>query len=47
MELFGPIKTMPSCKKLNFDAITKNVELIAVPEKSALTVASALFSTWL
>jgi hypothetical protein len=48
--LFGPLKTMPSGKKFILcitDAFLKYAELVAIPDKSASTVASALFSRWL
>ena len=47
MDLFGPLKTSGSGKKHFLcitDAFTKYVELVAIPDKSAL---SALFSRWL
>jgi hypothetical protein len=50
MDLFGPLKTSGSGKKYIMcitDAFSKYVELVAIPDKSATTVASALFSRWL
>ena len=50
MDLFGPLKTSQSGKKYIMvvtDAFTKYVELIAIPDKQAETVATALFSKWL
>ena len=50
MDLFGPRKTMPSGKKFILcvtDAFSKYAEMVAIPDKSAPTVASALFSRWL
>jgi hypothetical protein len=50
MDLFGPLKTMPSGKKFILcvtDAFSKYAELMAIPDKSAATLASALFSRWL
>ena len=47
MDLFGPLKTMPSGKKFILcvtDAFSKYAELVAIPDKSASTVGSALFS---
>ena len=46
MDLFGPLKTSQSGKKYIMvvtDAFTKYVELIAIPDKQAETIASALF----
>jgi hypothetical protein len=50
MDLFGPLKTMPSRKQFILyiiDAFSKYAELVAIPDKNAPTVASALFSRWL
>jgi hypothetical protein len=50
MDLFGPLKTLPSQKKFILcitDAFSKYVELVAIQDKSAPTVASALYSRWL
>jgi len=50
MDLFGPLKTSGSGKKYIMcitDAFSKYVELVAIPDKTATTVASALFSRWL
>jgi hypothetical protein len=47
---FGPLKTMPSGKKFILcvtDAFSKYAELVAIPNKSAATLVSALFSRWL
>jgi hypothetical protein len=46
-DLFGPLKTMPPGKKFILwikDAFSKYAELVTIPNKSAPTVASALFS---
>ena len=50
MDLFGPLKTTSSGKKYILcvtDAFSKYAELVAIQDKSAPTVASALFSRWL
>ncbi len=50
MDLFGPLKTSGSSKKYMTcftDAFSKFVELVAIPDKSATTVALAIFSRWL
>ncbi len=50
MDLFGPLKTLGSGKQYIMcitDAFSKYVELVAIPDKTATTVASALFSRWL
>jgi hypothetical protein len=50
MDLFGPLKTMPSSKKFILcvtDALSKYVELVVIPEKSASTLGYTLFSRWL
>ena len=50
MDLFGPLKTTSSGKKYILcitDAFSKYAELVAIPDKEATTVASALFSRWL
>ena len=49
-DLFGPLKTTDSSKKYILamtDACTKYVELVALPDKEALTVTSAIFSRWI
>jgi transposase InsO family protein len=49
MDLFGPLKTMPSGKKSILcitDAFSKYAELVEIPYKIAQTVASTLFSRW-
>jgi hypothetical protein len=46
MDLFGPLKTTSSGKKFILcvtDAFSKYAELVAIPDKNATTVASALF----
>jgi hypothetical protein len=48
-DLFGPLKTSDSGKKLILcitDALTKNVELVPLPNKEANTVAYAIFDKW-
>ena len=50
MDLFGPLKTSGSGKKYIMcvtDAFSKYVELVALPNKEAETVAASLFSKWL
>jgi hypothetical protein len=50
MDPFGPLKTSGSNKKYIMcitDAFSKYVELVAIPDKTATMVASALFSRWL
>ena len=50
MDLFRPLKTSQSGKKyilVVIDAFTKYVQLIAIPDKHAETVATALFTRWL
>ena len=50
MDLFGPLKTSGSGKKYIMcitDAFSKLAELVALPNKEAPTVASALFSRWI
>ena len=50
MDLFGPLKTSSSGKKYILcitDAFSKYAELVAIADKSAPTVASAIFSRWL
>jgi hypothetical protein len=47
MYLFGPLKDTSSGKKFILyvtDAFSKYAELVAIPDKSATTLASALFS---
>jgi hypothetical protein len=49
-DLFGPLKMSGSGKKYIMsitDAFSKYVELVAIPDKTPTTVASALFSRWL
>jgi hypothetical protein len=49
-DLFGPLRTSGSQKKYIMvitDAFTKYVELIALPNKEAETVATALFNRWI
>jgi hypothetical protein len=49
-DLFGPLKTTDSSKKYILamtDACTKYVELVALPDKEALTVTTAIFSKWI
>jgi hypothetical protein len=50
MDLFGPLETMQSGKKFILCityTFSKYKELVAVPNKTTPTVASALFSRWL
>ena len=49
-DLFGPLKTSGSGKKYILcltDAMTKYVELVALPDKEAQTVAEATFNRWI
>lgn len=49
-DLFGPLKTSGSGKKYILcitDAFTKYVELVALPDKEAETVAQGLFNRWI
>ena len=49
-DLFGPLKTSENSKKYILcmtDAFTKYVELVALPDKEALTITSAIFSKWI
>jgi len=49
-DLFGPLKTSGSGKKHILcitDAMTKYVELVAIPDKEAQTVAEAIFNRWI
>jgi hypothetical protein len=49
-DLFGLLKTTDTSKKYILamtDACTKYVELVALPDKEALTVTSAIFSKWI
>jgi len=49
-DLFGPLKTSSNNKKYILcmtDAFSKYVELVPLPNKEALTVASAIFSRWI
>jgi len=49
-DLFGPLKTSTNNKKYILcmtDAFSKYVELIPLPNKEALTVASAIFARWI
>jgi hypothetical protein len=48
-DLFGPLKTSDKGKKFILcitDAFTKYVELVALPNKEAATVAEAIFDKW-
>jgi len=48
-DLFGPLKTSGNNKKFVLcitDAFTKYVELVALPNKEAATVAAAIFEKW-
>jgi Integrase core domain len=50
VDLFGPLKTSDKCKKFILcitDAFTKYVELVALPNKEAATVAEAIFNKWI
>jgi len=49
-DLFGPLKTSATGKKFLLvmtDAFTKYVELVAIPNKEAETVAEAIFNHWI
>jgi transposase InsO family protein len=49
-DLFGPLKISGNAKKYILcmtDAFTKYVELVALPDKEALTVTSAVFNRWI
>ncbi len=49
-DLFGPLKTSNGNKKFILcitDAFTKYVELVILPNKEALTVATALLNRWI
>jgi len=49
-DLFGPLKTSDKGKKFILcvtDAFTKYVELVALPNKEAQTVAEAIFDKWI
>ncbi|MGL6003312.1 DDE-type integrase/transposase/recombinase, partial [Aeromonas sobria] len=49
-DLFGPLKTSGSGKKYILcitDSMTKYVELVALPDKEAQTVAEAMFNRWI
>ena len=49
-DLFGPLKTSDKGKKFILcitDAFTKYVELVALPNKEASTVAEAIFDKWI
>ena len=49
-DLFGPLKTTGSGKKYILcitDSMTKYVELVALPDKEAQTVAEAMFNRWI
>jgi hypothetical protein len=49
-DLFGPLKTSDKGKKFILcitDAFTKYVELVALPNKEAATVAEAIFDKWI
>jgi hypothetical protein len=48
-DLFGPLKTSDSGKKFILfmtDTLTKDVELVPLPNKEADTVANAIFDKW-
>jgi len=50
VDLFGPLKTSESGKKFILvmtDAFTKYAEVVAVPNKEAVTVSSAIFNRWI
>ena len=50
VDLFGPLKTSGSGKKyilVMTDAFTKYVELVAIPDKEAKTVTSAILHKWI
>lgn len=50
VDLFGPIKNSNSGNKyvlVMTDAFTKYLETVAIPDKEALTVASALYNKWI
>jgi hypothetical protein len=47
MDLFRPLKTSGSGKMYIADIFSKYVQQVAIPDKTATTVASALFSRWL
>ena len=50
MDLFGPLKTSDSGKKYVLcmtDAFSKYAEMVAVPNKEAGTVSSAIFNRWI
>ena len=49
-DLFGPLTTVGKSKKMILcvtDAFTKYVELVALTDKEALTVTSAIFNRWI
>jgi len=49
-DLFGPLKISGNSKKFILcmtDAFSKYVELVALPDKEALTVTSAIFNRWI
>ena len=49
-DLFGPLKTSEKGKKYILcitDAFTKYVELVAIPDKEASTIAAAIFHKWI
>ena len=49
-DLFGPLKTSGNNKKYILcmtDAFSKYVELVPLPDKEAITVASGIFSRWI
>ena len=49
-DLFGPLKTSEKGKKYILcitDAFTKYVELVAIPDKEAATIATAIFQKWI
>ena len=49
-DLFGPLQTSGTGKKYILcmtDAFTKYAEMIAVPNKEAITVSEAIFTKWI
>ena len=50
MDLFGPCKTSDTGNKYVLtmtDAFTKYAEIVAIPNKEAVTVAYAIFTKWI
>jgi hypothetical protein len=50
MDLFGPLKTCRSGNKhilCIMNVFSKYLELVGIPDKTAATIASAVFSRWL